>query len=188
MDIETVPLDKGGYLAKPEADRKKLLNPIDSRIIAIGVKVSGGKAEIFHSGSEKEMLSSFWAEVEGFVKKGPLGNKIVGFNIKSFDLPFLVTRSFINDVAIVPFVVKDVVDLRDQLSAFKYGHTRGKLKEYAELMGIPLVEGIDGERVAEEYYAGNIKKILKYLEKDIEITEAVHERIVKLKIDKIARW
>ena len=186
LDIETVPVDKGAYLdAENDQERKKLLNPIDSRIIAIGLKKGNGKALLFHGENEKEMLQKFWLELKGFRKGG--SDKIIGFNIKEFDLPFLVTRSFILEVEIVPFVLKDVVDLREKVSAYKYGKVRGKLKEYADFLGIEKMD-IEGEDVAEEYWAGNIKKILEYLEKDLEITEAMYERIVRLKIDLIDRW
>ena len=186
LDIETVPVDKGAYLdAENDQERKKLLNPIDSRIIAIGLKKSGQKALLLQGENEREMLQKFWLELKGFRKGG--SDKLIGFNIKEFDLPFLVTRSFILEVEIVPFVLKDVVDLREKVSAYKYGKTRGRLKEYADFMNIEKT-GMEGEDVAEEYWAGNIKKILEYLEKDLEITEAMYERIVRLKIDLIDRW
>ena len=186
LDIETVPVDKGAYLdAENDQERKKLLNPIDSKIIAIGLKKNGQKAVLLQGENEKEMIQKFWRELKGFRKGG--SDKLIGFNIKEFDLPFLVTRSFILDVEIVPFVLKDVVDLREKVSAYKYGKTRGKLKEYADFLNIEKT-GMEGEDVAEEYWAGNIKKILEYLEKDLEITEAMYERIVRLKIDLIDRW
>src|SRR3989344_6743964 len=107
LDIETVPVDKGAYLdAENDQERKKLLNPIDSRIIAIGLKKSGQKALLLQGENEREMLQKFWLELKGFRKGG--SDKLIGFNLKEFDLPFLVTRSFILEVEIVPFVLKDV--------------------------------------------------------------------------------
>ncbi|MFA4907859.1 MAG: ribonuclease H-like domain-containing protein [archaeon] len=187
FDIETCPINKEKYLSKEAEERKKLLNPIDSRIIAIGIKQSGKDALILCDEDEKNMLDAFWVELAAF-RKGDPSNKIVGFNVKNFDLPFVVTRSFINEVEIVPFLLKDIVDLRENISAFTFGHTRGKLKEFASFMGIKIVDDIDGEKVAEQYWAGNIKKILEYLEKDLEITEKMNERMVALRINEIQRW
>ena len=187
FDIETCPINKEGYLSKDETERKKFMNPIDSKIIAIGIKQNGQEEVIIQSDNEKKMLEEFWAELSTF-RKGDYSNKIVGFNVKDFDLPFIVTRSFINNVTIVPFLLKDIVDVRENLSAFRYGKVRGKLKEFASFIGIEIMEDIDGEKVATEYWAGNIEKIKKYLKKDLEITESIHQRIVNLRISEIQRW
>jgi len=187
IDIETCPINKEVFDAiEEEEDRKKLLNPIDSKIIFIGLKKPGIDAMIFE-GKEKEMLEAFWEEMSLF-RKGESSNIIVGFNIKSFDLPFLVTRSFINDVQISPFVLKEIVDLREILSAFKWGHVRGKLKEFGELMGITIMDDIDGSKIAETYWSGKTQKIVEYLKKDLEITEKIHERAKNLRIDELRRW
>lgn len=184
LDIETVPLDKKEYLKRDEEERKKLLNPIDSRIVAIGIKRQGEEPIVLAGSDEAEMLEAFWKEI---AKSKAAALKIVGFNVKDFDIPFLVTRSFVNNVEIVPFMLKDILDLREKLSAYKYGNVRGKLKEFADFLSIEKHE-MDGSMVAEEYWAGNTKKIEAYLKKDLEITEAVYHRIVRLKIDKIDRW
>ncbi len=187
FDIETVPLDKGAYLSADEAGRKKLMNPIDSRIIAIGAKRENVGTLIIQGENEKELLEKFWGELKKNLA-GDRANRLVGFNVKEFDLPFLVTRSFITNAKIVPFVLKEVIDIREYLAAFKFGHTRGKLKELAELIGIRLVEGMDGEKIAETHWAGEHAKIEEYLRKDIEITEAIHKRMIELRITEIQKW
>ncbi|MDP2666036.1 MAG: ribonuclease H-like domain-containing protein [Candidatus Diapherotrites archaeon] len=187
LDIETVPNDKELYLSLPEEGRKKLLNPIDSRIVAIGMKRKENEAQIFYGEDEKSILTQFWSALAESRKTNG-SYQLVGFNIKDFDLPFLVTRSFIQEVKILPFVVKEVVDVRESLSAFKYGHTRGKLKEYGALMGLSIIDDIDGSRVAERYWAGEHAKIQEYLRKDLEITQAMHTRMKDLGITDILRW
>ncbi len=185
VDVETAPLDRKEYESRePDAERKKLLNPIDSKIIAIGLKKKGEAAAVFMGSDEAQLLTDFWKEIS---KSKSLSTKIVGFNIKDFDLPFLVTRSFVNNVEIVPFIVKEVLDLREKLSAYKFGNVRGKLKEFADFLSIDKMD-MDGSDVAGEYWAGNTKKIGDYLKKDLEITEAIYQRIVRLKIDRIERW
>lgn len=186
VDTETCPIDREEYLSRTEAERKKLLNPIDSKIIAIGAKCGEEKTLILQSSDERQILLSFWKEILSF-KKSSL-DKIVGFNIKDFDLPFIVTRSFIHGVPIVPFTLKDIVDLRELLSAFKYGPTRGKLKEFAQLIGMQIIDDMDGEKVPAAHWAGETQKIKEYLEKDLEITHAIHKRTIELRINEIQRW
>lgn len=188
VDIETVPLDKEKYLGLEEDERKKLLNPIDSRIVAIGVKKNTLVESILMGEDEKALLREFWSLLERKASSNMQPYRIVGFNIKDFDLPFLVTRSFLNGVPIVPFLLKDVVDIREYLSVFKFGHIRGKLKEYAALLGIPTLEDIDGSQVAERYWNGEAEKIQTYLRKDLEITQKMHARMIELRISEIGRW
>ncbi len=185
LDTETCPTNLDKYEELSETERKKLLNPIDSKLVAIGLRYNS-KTVIIHDKNEKQMLEEFWKELEEIKKTKP-EKKIVGFNIKDFDLPFLVTRSFINNVKITPFVLKEVIDLREKVSAFRYGATRGKLKEFGEALGIELHE-MDGSMVADECIKGNYEKINEYLKKDLEITEKMLQRIIETKIIEIERW
>ncbi|MEM4709888.1 MAG: ribonuclease H-like domain-containing protein [Candidatus Diapherotrites archaeon] len=183
VDVETSPIDIKEYDKRNEEEKKKMLNPIDSKIIAIGIKAKDNEAQIF-LGEEKEILGEFWVNIKKHKQKA---NKIIGFNIKDFDLPFLVTRSFLNDVEIEPFILKEIIDIREKLSAYKWGNVRGKLKEFAKLLSIPTL-GIEGDKINELYINKDFKTIKEYLTKDLEITELLYERIVKLKIDKIEKW
>jgi predicted PolB exonuclease-like 3'-5' exonuclease len=187
IDIETIPLDKEKYASLDEDERKKLLNPIDSRIIAVGFQKKGLDSQIFYSEDEKVLLQAFWSALT-VQKQSRVPYRIVGFNIKDYDLPFLVTRSFINNVKIVPFLLKDVIDVREQLSAFKFGPTRGKLKEFGSLMGLTIMDDIDGSQVAENYWNAQHEKIKTYLKKDLEITQKIHERMMELGISDIQKW
>jgi hypothetical protein len=189
LDIETVPVDKDKHQSYDEEERKKLINPIDSKIIAIGLKSTiDNKIIILQKDNEKEMLEEFWKIFSDFRNNNGLTNRVVGFNIKSFDISFIVTRSFFNNVPIVPFVLKEIIDIRDQVTCFKRGPTRGTLKEFGEAIGVILVEDMDGSKVAETYWSGNIELIKTYLAKDIELTEKVHQKIMELGLDKIREW
>jgi hypothetical protein len=189
LDIETVPVDKDKHQSYDEEERKKLINPIDSKIIAIGLKSTiDNKIIILQKDNEKEMLEEFWKIFSDFRNNNGLTNRVVGFNIKSFDISFIVTRSFFNNVPIVPFVLKEIIDVRDQVTCFKRGPTRGTLKEFGEAIGVILVEDMDGSKVAETYWSGNIELIKTYLAKDIELTEKVHQKIMELGLDKIREW
>src|SRR3989338_6659338 len=115
LDIETCPLDIGEYEQLDEEERKKLLNPIDCKVVAIGLRHNEQNI-IFLDEDEKKVLEQFW---KLFEQKRLGGTQIVGFNIALFDIPFLVVRSFINNVQIVPFTIKYVVDLREKINAYR---------------------------------------------------------------------
>ncbi len=182
IDVETCPIDMQKHDALGEEDRKQLINPIDSMAVAIGIRRDKTDT-IFSGNGEKKMLEEFWAE---WRKARETGAFIVGFNVLSFDLPFLVTRSFIHQVAIAPFNLKSVIDLRDRISAYRAGHTRGTLKEFAALLGLETMG--DGGQVAELCRTGNIDGLVRYLKNDLLITDEMFKRAKDLNILGIEKW
>ena len=182
IDIETCPLDMEKCDKLPEEEKRQLLNPIDSKVVAIGLRRNG--IDKVFSGDEKKMLEDFWAE---WKKAREGGAFIVGFNLLSFDLPFLTTRSFVNNVVISPFNLKTVIDLRDRISAYRFGHTRGTLKEFAALIGLKDF-GMDGSQIAELCKAGDMQTIIKYLKNDLLITDEIFKRARDTNILGIERW
>ena len=184
VDIETAPLDMAEHEALPEDERFKLLNPIDSRIVAIGLR-HGGETAIFMDEDERKLLESFWSEFNARRMRTP-GSIIVGFNILHFDIPFLTSRSFINDVQITPFKLKHVIDVREKLNAYRSGKSRGSLKDYARALGDTPED--TGSKVAEWWKEKKFDEIKKYLSLDLEMTEHVFERAQKLRIVEIEKW
>ena len=184
LDIETCPQDLTKYDSLDEDGQKKLLNPIDSKIVAIGIR-HAGISNILMKDDEKEMLQEFWREWKSIHEKNT-NIKIVGFNIDVFDIPFLVVRSFIHNVEISPFTVKFVIDLRDKLNAYRPGHSRGTLKDFARAMGFSVE--MDGSEVAGLCRNRDFESLRKYLEKDLEITDAMVKRMEQTKILFINRY
>ena len=185
VDIETCPLRLEGYSVLSDEDKRKLMNPVDSRIVAIGVR-NAGSSRIFMEQDEKRMLESFWGEWRSIAKSSP-GAYIVGFNISRFDLPFITARSFIHGVVISPFVLKSVVDVREKINAYKYGHYRGRLKEYAAMIGLSFPD-MDGSRVADLCINGEWQKLKEYLESDLFITDKLYQRLRETNILYIQKW
>ena len=186
VDIETCPINLEKYKGMNDEERKKLLNPIDSRIIAIGLRHQG-ESTIFFEEDEQKMLDDFWSHLK--IIRQAQNMLIVGFSICNFDMPFLVTRSFIHGTPISPFSVnKTLVDIRDKISAYRYGDTRGKLKEYASIIGIPIEDGVDGSMVANLFMDKNYDKIKKYLESDLMLTDELFKRIRTTNIFGITRY
>ncbi len=183
LDIETAPIKRDGYFELPEEEQKKLLNPIDSRIVAIGIRANG-QNKIIMDDDEKKMLQEFWFEWRRNIS--PM-LQVVGFNISHFDIPFVVTRSFVHNVQIVPFVLKSIVDLREKVNAYRYGPSRGTLKEFAAIMGLPLTD-IDGSDIAKLYHEGYLDIIKQYLANDLEMTDEMYKRMKETNIINIAKW
>lgn len=180
IDIETVPLTT----STSEEERLEKLNPIDSRIVAIGIRHQG-KNYVF-SGEEKQLLQDAWSCWNSITKENRF-TKIIGFNVASFDLPFMTARSFILGVPIVPFVLKNVIDIRDKINAYRYGPSRGKLKEFAQLLKLPVLD-VDGGDVDTLWHEQKHDLLKQYLENDIEITDAMYQRLCDLKIADIQKW
>lgn len=187
LDIETCPINLEGYFEKEEEEKQKLINPIDSKVVAIGLKEKDKESVVFMGEDEKEILTNFWKYFSDFKDKNPV-SKIVGFNIKSFDMSFIVTRSFINRVKIRYFSLKEIMDLRDYITCFRYGKSRGTLKEFGEAVGVKLMDEIDGSMVSELCFKKDYENIKKYLLKDMELTEEVHKVVMELDIDKIRQY
>jgi DNA polymerase elongation subunit (family B) len=185
LDIETCPIDLKNYFTKTDDEKLKLLNPIDSKIVAIGLKYENNYY-IFNSDNEKELLNNFWEKWKEIKQGSPL-IPVIGFNIEQFDIPFIVTRSFINGNKIQKFSLKEIIDLRNKIHAYKYGKTRGKLKEIAELLGYNILD-IDGSKVADLYNSKKKEEIKKYLIKDLEITDKIYQRAVDTNIIQISKY
>jgi len=190
VDIETCPISLEGYEEKSEEDKLKLINPIDSKVVAIGIKETNKESIILMTENKEEsMLLDFWKRLSIFKKENPGTNGIVvGFNIKSFDMSFLVSRSFINKVAIYPFSLKEIMDLREYLTCFRYGKSRGTLKDFGKAIGVKTIEGTDGSDIATLCLTKDYNKISTYLLKDLELTEEVHKVVINLGIDKIRQY
>lgn len=183
VDIETCPLKIERYAQLSEEEQKKLINPIDSRITAIGIR-HAEKNTIIMDESEKAMLQEFW-KVWKELKKPHVN--VVGFNITTFDIPFLVTRSFIHKVEISHFSIKEIIDVREKVNAYRFGPTRGTLKDFGSSLGMESLE-MDGSHAVEAYRKKDFDKLSQYLKNDLLITEAMFKRLKETKILYITKW
>lgn len=185
VDIETCPINLENYSNLNEEEKIKLLNPIDSKIVALGIRYKN-KDTVLIDDDEKKILESFWSEWRR-IKQENQNNILVGFNIINFDIPFIVTRSFINNVQIVPFMIKSILDLKEKINAYRYGKSRGKLNEYGKFLGLKI-SNINGSQVARLWNENKIEEIKEYLINDLEITEQILIRAKETKIINIGKW
>lgn len=151
--------------AKAELIEKAALDPDYGKVLSIGFSTAldapihvlmvgdpvctdwddDGNEITFREMTEADVIREFWqvfAECRG---------NCVGFNILSFDLPYLMARSMYLGVAIpyLPSLVKFRTEPVTDLYAIRYNWGPGKgLKQMAKLLGIkPLCPDVDGSKV-----------------------------------------
>jgi hypothetical protein len=130
---------------------------------------------VSYTGSEFEILSQSFKLISGLCKGGA---KLVGHNIKRFDIPFICKRAFINDNRLeVPAALQvwdkkpweiPVVDTSELWSfgAWQEGFT--SLDLLTAVLGIPSPKSeMKGSDVHSQFYAGNIQEIKEYCQRDV---------------------
>lgn len=178
---------------KDEAKRYLSLYPFTAKIIAIGMyNTESENTMVLYEGeedehtsedgntkykglSEPEMLNTFWE----CAKKV---NKVVTFNGRTFDIPFVMMRSAINEIKpSVNFLTNRYdksshVDLLEQFTF--YGLIKKfNLDFYCHAFGVdsPKQKGVTGMDVKELYTAGKIKEIAVYCGDDVKSTNQLYQ-------------
>lgn len=172
-----------------EAIRFMSLYPLTAKIIVIGMlNTKTGGSLILYENKEKEewdvieknikyrgmdeteMLKLFW-------EYAAMAERIITFNGRTFDIPFIMMRSAINKVKPSKnfmgyrFDTIRHIDLMEQFTF--YGLTKKfNLDFYCQSFGIesPKSKGVTGMEVSELYKAGRIKDIAIYCGDDIKAT------------------
>lgn len=147
------------------------LNPLQDRITAIGLRNKDAELAIIEE-DEKKLIEDFW---KAAAKNYPYV-RLVGFNCFSFDMPFIIIRSFKLGIKVVDVRGK-IIDLRLVLSqGNKY--QQGKLDDYAKLIGLKSkYNGYDGADAIKLWETKNILELEKYVLSDVEITFGIYERV-----------
>lgn len=179
----------------PDFREKAALSAASGLVIAIGFKIvdtdPNGTLPIIHllegDGAEKSALVVFWDILNELVSQA---GRVVGFNIKSFDLPFLIRRSWI--LGIAPPVAMLLADYRfwhkqtvfDLREMWLLGDTREKssLNHVARALGIAGKTGDHGANFAALWRskAGNDRQTAEeYLRQDVALNQALWERFLR---------
>lgn len=177
-----------------EAKRYLSLYPFTAKIVAIGLlNIEKEKSIVLYEGetndewiaeekvmaykplTESEMLKYFWRYVDK-------ADKLISFNGRNFDIPFIMMRSAINKIKPTKHLMRNRFDSThhiDLLEQFTfYGITKKfNLDFYCQAFGIesPKSKGITGMEVKELYKAGRIKDIAVYCGKDIQATYELYK-------------
>lgn len=133
------------------------------------------KKQSYSNENEKELLKNVKSTLD---KCHKMDFYLCGHNVKNFDIPVIAKRMIINGIspsAMLPsFDVKPwdmkVIDTKDIWQYGAFG-TIGSLDLLCVNLGIESSKNgiINGQGVHDEYYKGNIKEIVKYCERDVEV-------------------
>lgn len=166
---------------KPES---AALNPLYSKCAIIGIASLNVEAwmdkgadkliidqSIEHELSEAAMLVDAWSAITE-------AEVIAGYNIHGFDLPFLISRSIINGVAVPKGIRKGryfadkFVDLAD---SFRRDGKIPKLQEVLRACGLPIKSGSGAD--FERLWSEDKDAALAYNEQDLRCEYALAQRI-----------
>lgn len=151
------------------------LNPISDRITCISIFQETLQPISFYGEDEAKLLKQFFIAISG-------SEKLYGFNIESFDIPFIIKRALINKVKF-PNNWRTIkfIDLKKIVNGFWYSYekyVKGTLNEWAKILSLEE-KGSSGLEVIEAYEKMDWKTIVKHCEKDVILTNALYKRILE---------
>lgn len=180
FDMETAPIRFGEYVVKDEETGQMkdigALNPITGRIVVIGW-MSGEEQHIFFDVDEKKILERFWHSIGEAVNAGNTFIRLIGFNIKKFDLHFLLVRTLHHNIKVAGFNPRVAIDLREVLTVGQTYMKKGTLQDYANLIGVAgKYNDLRASDIPQLWKDGKYDEVVKYVKRDIEITQALYYR------------
>lgn len=166
-----------------EAEKELSLDPYGLSFRAVGWQCDDGPVSVGFGrdeDEERELLAAFWSEAEGSI--------LVGFRVRTFDLPALVTRSRLLRVS-YPYIYNEprrwgrgmpgVIDLYDLLT-FSEGFTEKNkpvsrsLVSLCQRFGCPIpTDDKKGVDMAEASW----DEVADHLRRDIERTAWLAQRV-----------
>lgn len=124
----------------------------------------------YHSANEKEILKEFWNTIKSY-------DKIVTFNGRGFDCPFIIIRSAVNKIKptkeLLPNRYSDIhIDLLDQLTFYGASKRRFSLDIWCRTFGIqsPKANGITGYDIKALFASERYIDIARYCAGDLRAT------------------
>jgi len=152
------------------------LSATTGKVVAIGYCTADDDSYHFDLSGEPDCLNTFWDNIRN---QNSGIHRLIGFNIKLFDLPFLIRRSWKHGIP-VPYPIRDgkwwskeIIDLRDE---WQLGDrtVRGSLDAISKFLGTgeKIGDGKDFARLLEE----DREQAIAYLRHDLELTRLMAKR------------
>lgn len=137
--------------------------------------------------NEAEIINNFFTFIYKKILKTPT-SCIIGYNINTFDVPFIIKRAFVNNITKIPPIFRIFDKKPWELSAkFKdifvlwQMNTRNfvSLDAVASCLGLETHKDVmDGSMIGSTFHKeNNLKKIVEYCEKDVVLTGKVMKRL-----------
>lgn len=167
-------------LLNPESGKGAMLyddrhGTIESIAVPDGVNIT------LFGGDEEAILTHFWETVARF-------GRVISYNGRGFDVPFLMQRSLIRGVTISVNLMpprfqmrSNHMDLAEVLSQFRATRPYG-LAAWTQAVGLtsPKEGEVAGAQVGEFFHAGKVAPILEYCLRDVVATAALSAKVQKL--------
>ncbi len=163
------------------------LDPLTGRVLAIGLLSERGEFRVLGEEDETTTLRLFWMACRGEMGRV---NRMVGFNTHTFDLPFLIRRSYKHRIEIPSGIrrgrywAEQMVDLREE---WQLGdrQARGSLDTIARYLGLGQKNGHGEDFV--RLWKEDRKRAVEYLRNDVELTARIADvlLIAELRVRKL---
>jgi predicted PolB exonuclease-like 3'-5' exonuclease len=167
-------------MLNPESQRGQVL--YDDRHGAVEhVDVPDGIEVDLIGGDERFLLEQFWKAVANF-------NRVITYNGRGFDVPFLMQRSLIREVPVSVNLMPprfhrgtNHLDLLEVLSQFKSVRPLG-LATWTEAIGeeSPKTGAVAGAEVGRAFQEGRTREIAEYCMRDVVSTARLAERVERM--------
>jgi hypothetical protein len=161
-----------------EFKERAALDATTGRVLAVGFRdYASGATTQFWGPNEDDILRGVWAHIE----KQSVPAEFIGFNIKRFDIPFLVRRSWKHDLRPNFRIIRgtrcgeEVVDLMEQWQLSGNRNEFTSLNTICKHLGLGEKTGTGADFA--DLAAVNHAAATEYLERDLELTAKLAERI-----------
>jgi 3'-5' exonuclease len=142
------------------------------------LEVPDGYEVTLFGGTESEMLERFWSLVSVY-------DQVISYNGRNFDVPFLMQRSLVREVAVstnlMPYRYRlngKHLDLADVLSWFRATRPYG-LASWTQAIGAtsPKEGSVAGAEVGAAFAEGRDREIAEYCLRDVIATAMLADRV-----------
>lgn len=170
-----------------EAVAKTGLDGAFGQVVCIGYQLDDMESPfVMHGLNERELLESFSKMLNECIdEKDVMTTSIVGHNVSSFDLRFLMQRYIVNGIR-TPFVIKRAAEAKpwesekvfDTMVQFSGVGNRISLDKLCLALSIPSPKGdMDGSMVGQAVADGRIIEVAEYCKRDVSATKEVFNRM-----------
>jgi DNA polymerase elongation subunit (family B) len=179
--------EEEGPQAIADAVAKTGLDGAFGQVVCIGYQLDDMDAPfVMHGLNERELLQSFSKMVNECIHHNDVfTTSVVGHNVSSFDLRFLMQRYIINGIR-PPHVIKRAAEAKpwesekvfDTMVQFAGIGNRISLDKLCLALSIPSPKGeLDGSMVGKYVADGRIQEVADYCKRDVAATKEVFKRM-----------
>ncbi len=150
---------------------KAALSPMSSTVLAVGLWCDDGVKKMLHGEDEADLIRKTW---ESLTDHGAFTRNVIGWNVKRFDFPFLIKRSWALGIKLPEtalenyrgryFLNSHIIDMMD---FFTMGAEQfASLNSALQLLGLGSKIDTSG-KLFYELYDENRELAMEYLKRDI---------------------